>query len=194
VDAIRNWGPCKTLSEVRAFLGTVGVMRFFIRNFAHRVHHLVKLTRKDVNFEWGEEQDVAQKDLKMALITSPASDRYTTVATRQLTCTLHSPPLSEQTPLGHSDSENCPRTVRVVRSDYTQTDLVINIYTFEILSELSPSAVSARLVEICMKSHKIMCAEQELNHRPLHYESYDCQVWTLNHLSQMVIVKHVTNV
>jgi len=31
-DAIRNWGPCKTLSEVRAFLGTVGVMRIFIRN------------------------------------------------------------------------------------------------------------------------------------------------------------------
>jgi hypothetical protein len=31
-----------------------------------------KLTRKDVDFEWGEEQDVAQKDLKMALITSPA--------------------------------------------------------------------------------------------------------------------------
>jgi hypothetical protein len=72
VDAIRNWGPCKTLSEVRAFLGTVGVMRIFIRNFAHRAHHLVKLTRKDVDFEWGEEQDEAQKDLKMALITSPA--------------------------------------------------------------------------------------------------------------------------
>jgi hypothetical protein len=38
------------LSEVHAFLGTVGVMRIFIRNFAHRVHHLVKLTRKDVDF------------------------------------------------------------------------------------------------------------------------------------------------
>jgi hypothetical protein len=72
VDAIRNWGPCKTLSEVHAFLGTVGVMWIFIRNFAHRVHHLVKLTRKDVDFEWGEAQDIAQKDLKMALITSPA--------------------------------------------------------------------------------------------------------------------------
>jgi hypothetical protein len=47
-------------------------MWIFIRNFAHRAHHLVKLTRKDVEFEWGEEQDVAQKDLKMALITSPA--------------------------------------------------------------------------------------------------------------------------
>jgi hypothetical protein len=40
VVAIKNWGPCTMLSEVRAFLGTVGVLRIFIRNFAHRAHHL----------------------------------------------------------------------------------------------------------------------------------------------------------
>ena len=27
VDKIVNWGPCADLSEVRAFLGTVGVVR-----------------------------------------------------------------------------------------------------------------------------------------------------------------------
>lgn len=48
------------------------MMRIFIRNFAHRAHHLVKLTRKDVEFEWGADQDVAQRDLKNALMTSPA--------------------------------------------------------------------------------------------------------------------------
>lgn len=35
VAVIKNWGPCKDLSEVHAFLGTVGVTRIFIRNFAH---------------------------------------------------------------------------------------------------------------------------------------------------------------
>ena len=69
---IRNWGPCKNLSEVRAFLGTVGVIRIFIRNFAHRAHHLVKLTRKDAPFEWGPEQEAAQADLKKAVLDSPA--------------------------------------------------------------------------------------------------------------------------
>ena len=44
VAAIQNWGPCHNLSDVRAFLGTVGVCRIFIRNFAHRAHHLVMLT------------------------------------------------------------------------------------------------------------------------------------------------------
>ena len=72
VAAIKNWGPCKSLSDVRAFLGTVGVARIFIRNFAKRAHALVKLTRKDAPFEFGEEQRLAQDDLKAAVLSSPA--------------------------------------------------------------------------------------------------------------------------
>src|SRR5215470_19201754 len=72
VTAIQNWGPCKNLSEVRAFLGTMGLLRIFIRNFAHRAHHLVKLTRKDSPFEWGPDQENAQQDLKQAVLESPA--------------------------------------------------------------------------------------------------------------------------
>jgi hypothetical protein len=72
VQAIRDWGPCKSLSEVRAFLGTVGVLRIFIRNFARRAHNLVKLTRKDSPFEWAKEQEAAQEELKQAVIESPA--------------------------------------------------------------------------------------------------------------------------
>ena len=72
VAVIRNWGPCKNLSEVRAFLGTVGVLRIWIKNFAHRAHHLVKLTRKGADFEWGPDQEAAQKDLVDAVLSSPA--------------------------------------------------------------------------------------------------------------------------
>src|SRR3981189_1129519 len=72
VAAIRKWGPCSNLSEVRAFLGTVGVVRIFICNFSLRAHHLIKLTRRDAPFEFGPLQLAAQKDLKDALLTSPA--------------------------------------------------------------------------------------------------------------------------
>jgi hypothetical protein len=72
VATIRNWGPCKSLTDVRAFLGTVGVLRIFIRNFAHRAHHLVKLTRKDAVFEFGPLQLQAQENLKQAVLESPA--------------------------------------------------------------------------------------------------------------------------
>ena len=72
VEKIEKWGPCKDLSDVRAFLGTIGVCRMFIKNFAHRAHHLVKLTRKNEPFEFGQSQIAAQEDLKQALVDSPA--------------------------------------------------------------------------------------------------------------------------
>jgi hypothetical protein len=72
VDKIAKWGPCKDLSELRAFLGTVSICRIFIKNFAKRANTLVNLTRKGVPFEFGPEQVVAQADLKEALLNSPA--------------------------------------------------------------------------------------------------------------------------
>ena len=72
IAKILNWGPCYDLSEVRAFLGTIGVCRMFIRNFAHRVNTLTILTRKDQPFIFGPEQIAAQEDLKQALVDSPA--------------------------------------------------------------------------------------------------------------------------
>ena len=52
VEAIVNWGPCKDLSDVRAFLGTVGAASIFIENLAKRANTLVQTTRKDVPFEF----------------------------------------------------------------------------------------------------------------------------------------------
>ena len=72
VDKITKWGPCKSVSEIRAFLGTIGVCRMFIQNFARRANSLVQLTRKGVQFEFGPEQLAAQEDLKTALLASPA--------------------------------------------------------------------------------------------------------------------------
>jgi Integrase zinc binding domain/RNase H-like domain found in reverse transcriptase len=72
IEKVLNWGPCKNVSEVRAFLGTVGVCRMFIRNFAHRANPLTMLTRKNHPFIFGPEQIDAQDDLKQAVINSPA--------------------------------------------------------------------------------------------------------------------------
>ena len=72
VSKIVNWGPCNDLTDVRAFLGTLGLCRMFIKNFAHRAHHLVKLTRKGVEWEFGKSQLDAMDDLKDALLKSTA--------------------------------------------------------------------------------------------------------------------------
>ena len=72
LSKIINWGPCETLSDVCAFLGTVGVCRLFIKNFsAHRAHHLVKLTWKEAVWEFGQQQLDVIEDLKQALLMSP---------------------------------------------------------------------------------------------------------------------------
>jgi hypothetical protein len=72
IDAIHKWGPCRTLTEVKAFLGTIGVCHIFIQNFAHHAAALIQLTCKDVPFEFGDKQIAAQNDLKDALLNSPA--------------------------------------------------------------------------------------------------------------------------
>jgi hypothetical protein len=72
VMAISNWGPCSSLSEVHAFLGTIGVCRIFIKNFALRAHVLIILTKKDVLFMFGPDQLESMEDLKKALLECPA--------------------------------------------------------------------------------------------------------------------------
>jgi hypothetical protein len=72
VSAIQKWGPCQSLSEVCTFLGMVGVVWIFIKNFSLHTHPLIKFTQKDKPFIFGPEQIQAQEDLKTTLLESPA--------------------------------------------------------------------------------------------------------------------------
>ena len=72
VIKVTSWGPCEDLTDVCTFVGTIRVCRMFIRNFAHQAHHLVKLTRKGAEWEFGEKQLAVMEDLKEALVTSLA--------------------------------------------------------------------------------------------------------------------------
>ena len=71
VDKIDHWGPCTNLSKVHTFLGMVGVVCVFIKNFTCLTHPLTALTCKDVPFIFGLEQISAQDMLKTVLLTSP---------------------------------------------------------------------------------------------------------------------------
>jgi hypothetical protein len=44
VSAIRKWEPCQSLSEVCMFLGMVGVVWIFIKNFSLHTHPPINLT------------------------------------------------------------------------------------------------------------------------------------------------------
>ena len=61
--------------QVRGFLGTCGVLRIFIQNFAAIARLLVGLTRKSIPFKWGEAQHAAMIRLKDEIIQSLALRR-----------------------------------------------------------------------------------------------------------------------
>ncbi|KAJ8454616.1 hypothetical protein ONZ45_g19236 [Pleurotus djamor] len=72
VQKIKDWPVCKDVTDVRSFLGTLGVMRHFIKDFALHARPLVDLTKKDAAFIFGDEQIQAMNTLKQLAITSPA--------------------------------------------------------------------------------------------------------------------------
>src|SRR5271169_6392211 len=67
VGVITRWPACQNVSEVRMFLGTVGVCRVFIKDFAKLAGPLNNLLRTKVPFEWTTEHDDAMQKLKGAL-------------------------------------------------------------------------------------------------------------------------------
>jgi integrase-like protein/reverse transcriptase-like protein len=71
IARIRDWPTCKSLTDVRAFLGTAGFMRIWIKNYLALACPLVNLTRKGQPFVWTAEQDQAMQALKDAIIHSP---------------------------------------------------------------------------------------------------------------------------
>lgn len=72
VQAIRDWPVPTTVSEVRAFLGTCGVLRMFIKNYTIIARPLIHLTRKDVPFEFGPDQIRCFETLKDVVANCPA--------------------------------------------------------------------------------------------------------------------------
>src|SRR5262245_32729789 len=65
-----KWTKCSNLTEVHAFLGTIGVSCIFIKDFAKKVHHLNKLTHTGIPFEFRPDQQKAMDNLKQSLLNS----------------------------------------------------------------------------------------------------------------------------
>lgn len=69
--AIVEWGDCSDVSSVRTYLGTVGTLRMFIKDYAKISEPIQKLVRKETKFEWGEEQKRAMQQIGKALKEAP---------------------------------------------------------------------------------------------------------------------------
>ncbi|OJA12667.1 hypothetical protein AZE42_13647 [Rhizopogon vesiculosus] len=63
---IQDWPEPKNATHVHGFLGTCSVLHIFIRDFARIACLLVKLTRKDEPFEFGDKHQTSMTLLKEA--------------------------------------------------------------------------------------------------------------------------------
>ena len=71
VKAIRDWPTPTSVSEVRSFHGLASFYRRFVKNFSTIAAPINALTKKNVRFEWGNEQQHAFDELKHILTHAP---------------------------------------------------------------------------------------------------------------------------
>ena len=72
VIKVTNWPACRDKRDIKAFLGLCVYYRIWISDFASTTEPLYSLLRKDVEWKWGQAQDLAMDTIKIALTTAPA--------------------------------------------------------------------------------------------------------------------------
>jgi len=71
IKAILDWPVPTTVKEVQSFVGLCNYYRIFIKDFAKIARPLHKLTRKNVPFNWGSDQQSAFDKLKELFTSAP---------------------------------------------------------------------------------------------------------------------------
>ena len=71
VAAVRDWPTPRNLRDVRGFLGFANFYRRFIRGFAQIARPLNNLTKKNIRFDWGTQQQQAFETLHSAFTSAP---------------------------------------------------------------------------------------------------------------------------
>ena len=70
VDGVLSWLEPKNAKDVRKFLDLANYYRRFIKDFARVARPINMLTRKDVKWQWGVEQQKAFNELKKVFTTN----------------------------------------------------------------------------------------------------------------------------
>lgn len=64
IGVITRWPALENVSEVRQFLGVVGQVRMFIKNYGIISRPIARLLRGDIEFEWGPKQQKSMNEIK----------------------------------------------------------------------------------------------------------------------------------
>ena len=83
-EAVVNWKPPRSVTEVRSFLGLAGYYRRFVKGFSVIASPLTRLLRKGIKFEWSDKCQNSFEQLKEMLVealvlTQPTSRKEYTL-------------------------------------------------------------------------------------------------------------------
>ena len=71
VEVVMSWERPKSAFEIRSFLGLVGYYRRFIEDFSRIAAPMMRLTRKEVKFDWDDRCEEAFQELMRRLTSAP---------------------------------------------------------------------------------------------------------------------------
>ena len=71
VKAVMSWERPKSVFEIHSFLGLAGYYRRFIKDFSLLSTPMMRLTRKEVKFEWNDLYERAFQELKRRVTSAP---------------------------------------------------------------------------------------------------------------------------
>ena len=71
VEAVMSWERPNSVFEIRTLLGLAGYYRRFIEDFSQLAAPMMRLTRKEVKFEWNDLCEEAFQELKRRLTSAP---------------------------------------------------------------------------------------------------------------------------
>ena len=71
VEAVMSWERPKSVFEIHSFLGLAGYYRRFIEDFFRLAAPMMRLTRKEVKFDWDDRCEEEFQKLKSKLTTAP---------------------------------------------------------------------------------------------------------------------------
>jgi hypothetical protein len=71
IKAIQDWPTPTSVTEVRGFTGFVNFYRMFVKKYGDIARPLTDLTKKDVDFQWGQVQEQAFQQVKDLIVSDP---------------------------------------------------------------------------------------------------------------------------
>jgi len=76
IRTIKDWKEPTNIKGIQSFLGFANFYRRFIQDYSQITTPFTRLTRKEVEWEWGDEQQVAFEAFKTAMMTEPILQHF----------------------------------------------------------------------------------------------------------------------